>query len=486
MHIDQVTDDFRAPCLEEANFRAPPRSQSEPLAPFHVEALGKCLKAIHAIIETFLGHDLDTVRALPIFHFVRVAYAVVCLTKMYFAVTSANCSLANVISRDDLQVERHLDALLESFRAAAQGNKCRPASKFLIVLVMLKAWFQKPKGGAAKTVAGPGTTDGSSTTVPPGGIEHCMLQDAMAMVQRADPNQSAVPRAMASFSQGLPTGNAPGRFTPSNHNKPQRSGTEFTGVVSNYNTANTPLQLLSEVAMGGSNGLVDCGGGDAAAASRFGSDGQTPPSSAPSNHSSGLQGRSGNARVAAVAATAPPSTSSAEYGAPHTSSSSTNPHGEAQGTHQHQHQHIQSKYVRQPSSLTSTSNAIPIATPDTSQAPPPPPPPPTTTTTTTTTASPSFSLGPAQPPPYSSFQNDISYAVSSGSTPNNTTLGDGFGQALGMTLGDEDFSSTLLDDIFSYRLSNDSSAGGLSASAAAAAGGGGGGLLPPNIWEGWG
>jgi hypothetical protein len=31
-------------------------------------------------------------------------------------------------------------------------------------------------------------------------------------------------------------------------------------------------------------------------------------------------------------------------------------------------------------------------------------------------------------------------------------MGDGFGQAFGMTLGDEDFSSTLLDDIFSYRL----------------------------------
>lgn len=48
---------------------------------------------------------------------------------------------------DNMKVEGYLDGLLEKFRATAADDKSRPAAKFLMVLVMLKTWFHRSKGG---------------------------------------------------------------------------------------------------------------------------------------------------------------------------------------------------------------------------------------------------------------------------------------------------------------------------------------------------
>ncbi|KAK3300803.1 uncharacterized protein B0H64DRAFT_316110 [Chaetomium fimeti] len=111
----------------------------------HINALSACLAAINGIFDLFLSLDVHTIRCLPVFNFVRVAYAVVVLIKLYFAASSPKSDLGKVIDKDDMKVEQHLDRLLEQFRATAQGDKSRPAAKFLVVLVMIRSWFHKQK-----------------------------------------------------------------------------------------------------------------------------------------------------------------------------------------------------------------------------------------------------------------------------------------------------------------------------------------------------
>ncbi|TPX16459.1 uncharacterized protein E0L32_003753 [Thyridium curvatum] len=123
------------------------------LTPAHINALSECLTAIHGVFDTFLSLDVAVVRCMPVFNFVRIAYATVVLIKMYFAVTAPDSELGSIISREDMDVERHLERLLDKFRATAAEDRSRPAAKFLVVLVMIRSWFQK-QGGAAAAVEG--------------------------------------------------------------------------------------------------------------------------------------------------------------------------------------------------------------------------------------------------------------------------------------------------------------------------------------------
>ena len=116
---------------------------SEPLSAAHIGAISSCLSAVDAVFTTFLSMDTPEIRCLPVYNFVRVAYCIVILVKMYFSASSPNSELGKVISKGNLRVEYFLDALLDKFRQAAADDKSRPAAKFLVVLAMLKSWFLK-------------------------------------------------------------------------------------------------------------------------------------------------------------------------------------------------------------------------------------------------------------------------------------------------------------------------------------------------------
>ncbi|KAG5915810.1 hypothetical protein E4U53_004416 [Claviceps sorghi] len=118
-------------------------SDTAPPGAAHTRALAACLAAIHDTFQTFLAMDVGAIRCLPVFTFVRVAYAVVILIKMYLSAANPASPLARVVDRDGLRVAHYLEALLDKFTAAAADDKCRPASKFLLVLVMLRTWFLK-------------------------------------------------------------------------------------------------------------------------------------------------------------------------------------------------------------------------------------------------------------------------------------------------------------------------------------------------------
>ncbi|TLS25662.1 hypothetical protein PpBr36_07614 [Pyricularia pennisetigena] len=113
------------------------------LTPAHVSSLSACLAAVHGIFDTFSSMTPEDVRCLPVFNFVRVAYATVLLIKIYFAASAPGSELGQVIDKDEIRVEEHLGRLLDKFRLAAAGNRSRPAAKFHIVVAMLRSWFQR-------------------------------------------------------------------------------------------------------------------------------------------------------------------------------------------------------------------------------------------------------------------------------------------------------------------------------------------------------
>ena len=157
-------DTFKAPFAAES-LRDSLVSDA-PLTPAYTSALAACLTAIDGIFDTFLSMDPASIRCLPAFNFVRVAYATVVLIRIYFAASNPNSELGKIIDKDSMKVEQSLHDLLEKFRVTAADDKARPASKFLVVLVMIKSWFHKISKGElrrdAPIIDGANATEGTS------------------------------------------------------------------------------------------------------------------------------------------------------------------------------------------------------------------------------------------------------------------------------------------------------------------------------------
>jgi hypothetical protein len=206
MHVDHNVDEFKPPFSEDS--LCGDAQKPEPLTPHHVNALSTCLDSVDGIFETFLKLDAETIRCLPVAHFVRVAYAVVVLIKMYFNAATPNSELGKVIDKNNMKVEYYLDGLVELFGAAAAEEKSRPASKFLVVLMMLKTWFHRQRDGKL-----PPTTQSAegSTTAP----------------ASATMNESDIPALTPDASHSY---------------QPQRRQPGYP--------TNTPLHVLSEAATG--------------------------------------------------------------------------------------------------------------------------------------------------------------------------------------------------------------------------------------------
>ncbi|KAI4859761.1 hypothetical protein F4820DRAFT_141743 [Hypoxylon rubiginosum] len=150
LHVDKSPEEYRPPTGAEA-LREPIPGLDDSLTPSHISALSSCLTAIDGIFETFLSMDVHSIRCVPIFSFVRVAYAVVILIKMYFSASNSNSELGKVINKDNMKVAEYLEKLLDKFRDVAASDKSRPASKFLLVLAMLRSWFFKHGQSQGKT-----------------------------------------------------------------------------------------------------------------------------------------------------------------------------------------------------------------------------------------------------------------------------------------------------------------------------------------------
>jgi hypothetical protein len=227
MHVDHNVEEFKPPFTEDTLRNV--SNESESLSTAHISALSVCLQSIDGIFDAFLTYDVETVRCLPVGHFVRVAYAVVVLIKMYFAAAAPNSELGKVINKNDMKVEQYLDRLVDIFKASAANEKSRPAAKFLMVLIMLKTWFLRQREGGKPSASQ--TSDAADSTI----------------------------FTASSYLAAKPESDGP--LTSSTESNNHGAQQNFHPAVQqpNYSPSNTPLQLLSEVATGNSRAQAGSG-----------------------------------------------------------------------------------------------------------------------------------------------------------------------------------------------------------------------------------
>ena len=203
----------------------------EPLTGAQVSAISACITSAHAIFSAFLALDVPTIRCLPAFNYVRVAYTLVIVLKMYFSASAPGSELGEVIGgKDELKVEYFLDRLQEKFRLVAADDGSRVAQKFIVVLAMLRGWLAKQMKMESKDNGG-----GSKPSPKATG----------QMVPPSTSTSSPTPRPPQPSSTDL----SPGQQTQQQQQQQLQ-----------HHNANTPLQLLSEVAAAGGSSDPSRGG----------------------------------------------------------------------------------------------------------------------------------------------------------------------------------------------------------------------------------
>ncbi|KAL8853606.1 MAG: hypothetical protein Q9221_001592 [Calogaya cf. arnoldii] len=146
MHLDQALE-FPGSSHQQEAQEGKSQARPEVLTTAHIGALTTCLTSIHGLFDTFLHSTTEDVRTVPVFYFVRIAYATVLLIKLYLAANAPESELGKVISTNDLRVEDYLRRLRELLQNGAASGKCRPARSFFLVLVMLQTWFERQRDG---------------------------------------------------------------------------------------------------------------------------------------------------------------------------------------------------------------------------------------------------------------------------------------------------------------------------------------------------
>lgn len=192
---------------------------SKALTPAHKAALRVCLTSVHGILNAFLAFTPQEVRTIPNSAFARVAYASILLIKMHLAASLPESELGKLMSVDEMNVGRYIASLIDLLRAGAANGKSRPAHNFSLVMAMLQVWYEKQINDRASSTRA--TVKGE----PGQKLQNGDVQNVQtAPAQREHHHQAQGPSAMGQ----------------------------------------TPLHLLSEVAMGnsGSSGHQVPNGGD--------------------------------------------------------------------------------------------------------------------------------------------------------------------------------------------------------------------------------
>ncbi|TAQ88992.1 hypothetical protein B7494_g2656 [Chlorociboria aeruginascens] len=248
LHVDHNVDEFKPP-FNPATLQDVGQS-TDTLTPAHISALSTCLTSIDGIFETFLKLDVEIIRCLPVANFIRVAYAVVVLIKMYFAAATPNSELGKVINKDNMKVEQYLDGLVDIFRASAAEEKSRPSGKFLIVLVMLKSWFHRQRASSDPSRTANSTSSGRDENDTAGGKSKeprsRILSEQSKQFNRLQPGPTNTPLQLLSE---VATSNPGGQPRQENTNPYAHSTSEWQQSFPTYDPS--LVQGYNTVGMGG-------------------------------------------------------------------------------------------------------------------------------------------------------------------------------------------------------------------------------------------
>lgn len=100
------------------------------------------ISSAHSLLEILLAMDIEALRSLPIANFVRMAYAVSLLVKLYISSKSPTSSIGALLDPESLNLGTYLSTLVDKLVAAVGQKECRAPYVFLGFLMRLYSWYK--------------------------------------------------------------------------------------------------------------------------------------------------------------------------------------------------------------------------------------------------------------------------------------------------------------------------------------------------------
>ena len=114
-----------------------------PLSPAFVDAIMACVDSAHSLLDVILGMSIDVLRAIPVVNFVRLSYSVTILIKLSISARAPSSEISKILDPKSLKTNTYLEKLVALLLSANKPGTCRPATKFLMIVLRLKAWYHQ-------------------------------------------------------------------------------------------------------------------------------------------------------------------------------------------------------------------------------------------------------------------------------------------------------------------------------------------------------
>ncbi|CAG8962092.1 hypothetical protein HYFRA_00005135 [Hymenoscyphus fraxineus] len=100
------------------------------------------ISSAHAILDIFLETNVEVLRSFPIYNFVRLAYAVLVLTKLLISSKTSTSLIGSALDDQTIRLGFYIQALIEKLGAAVGPMECRAPFTFLGLLMRLRIWYK--------------------------------------------------------------------------------------------------------------------------------------------------------------------------------------------------------------------------------------------------------------------------------------------------------------------------------------------------------
>lgn len=117
----------------------------------YIESNAANIHASQSLIDVILGMDIETLRELPVYNFVRMSYAIMVLVKVYISSKTPASKIGSVLNPESLKLGLYLKSLINKLIDAVGPKECRAPYTFLGMLIRFNEWYKSQETNAVFT-----------------------------------------------------------------------------------------------------------------------------------------------------------------------------------------------------------------------------------------------------------------------------------------------------------------------------------------------
>jgi len=143
MHDDHPPEDFMPPFQIQKIIAIQTDQQA---TSSYIEFTAVSISSAQSLLDILLGMDVDALRTIPIFNYVRMSYALMTLIKLYISSKSPSSRIGSVLKPETLRVDFYLRSMIDKLVEAAGPKEHRAPYTFLGMLMRFHAWYKSQEG----------------------------------------------------------------------------------------------------------------------------------------------------------------------------------------------------------------------------------------------------------------------------------------------------------------------------------------------------